>query len=287
MTLGALRRQVGDMQATLDGTLGSLASGNRAAVVSQYAQLTVRYQGVSREMAELYPTRCLRLLGDRVSADSAILGPQLDPGGAGLALTALRAGLASMGSDLDQRISQASPNGLVGNQDASTAEAPVVGGTPAWDSQQTQALATRACAACHSNTPGWSWYSNIAPLSWVIQRNVDSARAALNLSEWDLPQASAVFAAGSVQNGGMPPAWAGVFDSRMQLTTAERAQLVSGLLATFNTLPPAATRTPAPASVSATLVVLLVSGIALAALAALALAFGRAGPARDISVERT
>jgi ABC-2 type transport system permease protein len=240
MTLGAFRQQISGMQANLDSALGSLASGNGAAVVGQYSQLTVSYGGVSRELAELYPIRCRRLLGDRANADAAILGPQVNPAAAGLALTALRAGMVSMGTNLDQRISQASPNGPVGNQDKATADTPSVSGTPAWDSQQTQDLTTRACAACHSNTPGWSWYGNLAPLSWAIQHDLDAGRAAMNLSEWDLPQPNAVYAAGSVQNSNMPPAWAGLVDARMRLTDAERAQLVRGLQTTFNTLPPRA-----------------------------------------------
>jgi hypothetical protein len=34
----------------------------------------------------------------------------------------------------------------------------------------------------------------------------------------------------------MPPAWAGLVDARLRLTDAERAQLASGLQATFTTL---------------------------------------------------
>jgi hypothetical protein len=267
MTLGAFRQQVGGMQGEMDTALASLRSGNSAALVSQYSQMTNSYSAVSRELAELYPVRCPRLLGDRVNGDAAMLGAQVDPAAAGLALAALRAGFASLGTDLDQRITQSSPNGLVGNQDEATADTPIASGTPSWDSQHTQDLATRTCAACHSNTPGWNWYTNIAPLSWVVQRNVDTGRAAFNLSEWDVPQPNAVYAAGSVQDGSMPPAWAGVVDSRMQLSDAERAQLVSGLQATFNTVPPPAAASVAASSGPSVLVVLALAGVLLAALA--------------------
>jgi mono/diheme cytochrome c family protein len=195
------------------------------------------YPGVAKEIAELYPVRCPRLLTDRINGDAAILGGQIDGLGAGTTLTALRAGLAAIGADLDQRMRQASPNGLVGNQDQTTSDAPTITGVPTWDSDRTQQLATRACGACHSNTPGWPWYANLAPLSWVVQHDVDAGRAAMNLSEWDLPQAHAMSAADSVQNGSMPPAWAGLFDSRLRLTDSERAELVRGLTATMNTVP--------------------------------------------------
>jgi ABC-type transport system involved in multi-copper enzyme maturation permease subunit len=237
MTLGAFRQQVGGMQSNLDAALNGLRTGNLTATHDQYAQAAVAYGGVSKELAELYPLRCQRLLVDRANADAAILGPRLDPSAAGLQVAALRAGVASVGADLDQRIRQVSPNGLVGNQDEAAADAPSVTGAPAWDSQQTQDLATRACAACHSNAPGWSWYANLAPLSWVVQHDVDSGRAALNLSEFDAPQPRAQLAAARVLDGSMPPAWSGVVDSRMQLTDSERATLARGLQASFNTLP--------------------------------------------------
>jgi ABC-type transport system involved in multi-copper enzyme maturation permease subunit/mono/diheme cytochrome c family protein len=283
MTLGAFRQQIGGMQTTLDSVLGSLGAADSASLVGQYSQLAVSYGGVTRELAELYPIRCPRLLGDRVNADAAILGPRLDPAAAGPALVALRAGLGSTAVDLDQRISQASPNGLVGNQDEATADTPIVSGTPAWDSQRTQDLATRACAACHSNTPGWSWYSNVAPLSWLVQHNVDAGRAAMNLSEWDVPQPNATLAAARVQDGSMPPAWAGAVDPRLQLTDAERAQLVNGLQTTFNTLPPPAASTPAADTGTNSLLVVMATGIVLAALA---LAFRRAGPTRRPSARQ-
>jgi hypothetical protein len=124
-----------------------------------------------------------------------------------------------------------------------------------------------ACAACHSNAPGWSWYSNIAPPSWAIQHDVDAGRAAMNLSEWDMAQPNAVYAAASVQNGSMPPAWAGVVDSRMQLTDAERAQLVNELQATFNTLPPPSANTVVASGGPDMRVVLALIGILQAALA--------------------
>jgi ABC-type transport system involved in multi-copper enzyme maturation permease subunit len=237
MTLGSLRQQVGGMQAGLDAALSELTSGNLGAARAQYGQVAVSYAGVSHELAELYPLRCPRMLDDHVQGDSAVLGAQVNPTVAASPLVALRAGLGSVAADLDQRITQVSPNGLVGNQDESAVDAPTVTGTPAWDSDRSHELATRACAACHSNTPGWSWYANLAPLSWVVQHNVDSGRAALNLSEWDVPQSRAAEAASAVQNGSMPPAWSGAVDSRMHLTDAERADLVRGLQATLNTPP--------------------------------------------------
>ncbi len=42
-----------------------------------------------------------------------------------------------------------------------------------------------SCYDCHSNEVKWPWYSDIAPFSWVIDRNVKNARASLNFSLWE------------------------------------------------------------------------------------------------------
>jgi hypothetical protein len=43
----------------------------------------------------------------------------------------------------------------------------------------------RACYDCHSNETVWPWYSRVAPVSWVIARDVHEGRAALNFSTWN------------------------------------------------------------------------------------------------------
>jgi hypothetical protein len=52
---------------------------------------------------------------------------------------------------------------------------------PVWDSAQTRDLAVRACFDCHSNETVWPWYSNVAPLSWLVQSDVEEGRETLNL----------------------------------------------------------------------------------------------------------
>lgn len=72
---------------------------------------------------------------------------------------------------------------------------------PAWDRPETRALAARACFDCHRNQTVWPWYSTVAPLSWLIQRDVDGGRRELNFSEWDRPQGEAHEAAERVRSG--------------------------------------------------------------------------------------
>ena len=118
MTLGAFRTQVAGMLNGLDGVIGGLAVNDGQALVSQYGQFTVAYAGVSKEVAELYPMRCQRLIADRLEADAALLiARPANLVAAGPPVTALRAGLASLATELNSRIQQASPDALVGNQD--------------------------------------------------------------------------------------------------------------------------------------------------------------------------
>ena len=42
----------------------------------------------------------------------------------------------------------------------------------------------RSCRDCHSNDTVWPWYTQIAPLSWLMARGVAEGRQAVNFSEW-------------------------------------------------------------------------------------------------------
>ena len=81
---------------------------------------------------------------------------------------------------------------------------PPVQAEPNWDSPQTRELAKRACFDCHSNETVWPWYSNVAPVSWLIQKDVEEGRARLNFSEWNRAQREARGAARQVQQGRLP-----------------------------------------------------------------------------------
>ena len=49
---------------------------------------------------------------------------------------------------------------------------------------ETLALFERACQNCHSERTEWPWYSHVAPMSWLIARDVQQARSHMNLSRW-------------------------------------------------------------------------------------------------------
>lgn len=42
----------------------------------------------------------------------------------------------------------------------------------------------RACYDCHSNETVWPAYSRVAPVSWLVARDVHEGREALNYSTW-------------------------------------------------------------------------------------------------------
>jgi hypothetical protein len=116
---------------------------------------------------------------------------------------------------------------------------PPVTAEPKWDSPATRALAVRACFDCHSNQTTWRWYSNVAPASWLVQRDVDGGRSSFNLSEWDRPQdVSAGDMAETIRGGGMPPWFYVLLHSNAKLSSAEKDRLIAGLQRTFATSPP-------------------------------------------------
>jgi len=61
---------------------------------------------------------------------------------------------------------------------------PAVVSEPAWGSPEVRALAQRACFDCHSNETVWPWYSQIAPVSWLLAHDVAEGRARFNFSDW-------------------------------------------------------------------------------------------------------
>jgi hypothetical protein len=103
---------------------------------------------------------------------------------------------------------------------------------PRWHTPETRALAVRACFDCHSHATRWPWYSHVAPVSWLVQRDTDVGRRALNFSAWDRPQEEADDAAEVVRSEEMPPAIYLLVHPEARLSAAERATLAAGLAAT-------------------------------------------------------
>lgn len=104
---------------------------------------------------------------------------------------------------------------------------------PAWDSPQTRALAQRACFDCHSNETIWPWYSNIAPISWLAQRDVDEGRKKLNFSQWGLGEQETDEIAEVIREGEMPMPIYLLQHPEARLSAAEKQALIDGLVASI------------------------------------------------------
>ena len=101
---------------------------------------------------------------------------------------------------------------------------------PAWDSPQTRDLTRRACFDCHSNETVWPWYSQIAPLSWMIAQDVFGARATFKCSEGvPDPNLTPQEIHAIVEEGEMPPGLYLLSHPGARLSLAEIRLLADGL----------------------------------------------------------
>jgi Haem-binding domain len=107
-----------------------------------------------------------------------------------------------------------------------------------WPGARAQTLFGSACADCHSDHTDWRWYSNVAPASWLVQHDVDDARAGLNVSEWDRPQPDVSEVVAQIDSGGMPPLQYTLGHPSARLSGAERRELSAGVQALYAADPP-------------------------------------------------
>jgi hypothetical protein len=110
---------------------------------------------------------------------------------------------------------------------------------PRWDDPATRRLALGTCFDCHSNVTNWPWYTSVAPVSWLMTRDVEEGRKSLNFSRWDQPQGSTLRQAlDSIRTEDMPPLHYRLVHGSARLNAAERRELASGLSRTWERDPP-------------------------------------------------
>ena len=103
-----------------------------------------------------------------------------------------------------------------------------------WDTKKTKELFEKACADCHSNTTKYPWYSNIAPVSWLIAHDIKEGREHFNISMIGYQKRNKQKdAAEEIQEGEMPPLIYILNHSEAKLSKEETKELVNGLKATF------------------------------------------------------
>ncbi|HEX2908762.1 MAG TPA: heme-binding domain-containing protein [Phototrophicaceae bacterium] len=109
---------------------------------------------------------------------------------------------------------------------------PPVTQTIVWDSPQTEQLARAACYDCHSNETVWPWYAQLAPTSWLLTRDVNKGRAAMNFSEDAAPDIDVDDIEWHLFND-MPPWFYLPLHPAANLNPDQKNQLLAGLSATF------------------------------------------------------
>lgn len=51
-------------------------------------------------------------------------------------------------------------------------------------SEEMATLIKAACYDCHSHQAKYPWYSNVAPISWMVEHHIEEGREHLNFSKW-------------------------------------------------------------------------------------------------------
>lgn len=111
---------------------------------------------------------------------------------------------------------------------------PRVGAEPKWDSPKTRELFFRACGDCHSNETRWPGYSNIAPISWLVQYDVNQGRKEFNVSLWGVQKENkGDESIETMKKGTMPPWFYVIPHPEAKLSEQEKKEFMQGLLATF------------------------------------------------------
>jgi hypothetical protein len=105
---------------------------------------------------------------------------------------------------------------------------PVVTDAP-WATPEGRRLAVAACYDCHSNETVWPAYSYVAPVSWLVQHDVDEGRDKLNFSNWGAAGNEVDELAEVVEEGSMPPRSYTILHPDARLSEEEKAALIREL----------------------------------------------------------
>ena len=107
---------------------------------------------------------------------------------------------------------------------------PVAGEVPA--PLEVQVMLRQACYDCHSNETVWPWYSQVAPISWLLAYDVGEGRKELNFSTWQQYKQKAQRkklkeTVETVNEGEMPPWYYVLVHPEARLADVDRQALVA------------------------------------------------------------
>lgn len=108
---------------------------------------------------------------------------------------------------------------------------PPVTNTIQWDSPQTEQLFRAACMDCHSNETKYPWYSTIAPVKWLVNKDINEGRRKLNISTGRRIEGDEMIE--QIQRGKMPMSIYLPMHPDANLTAEQKKQLMDGIQATF------------------------------------------------------
>lgn len=106
---------------------------------------------------------------------------------------------------------------------------PPVVSEPNWSSPQARALVKEHCFQCHSNETEWTWYSNIAPGSWLIANDVTEARQKFNFSDWKNNPGELDEMVEEIEEGGMPPIQYWIIHPGSRMNDQQKQELIDAL----------------------------------------------------------
>jgi Haem-binding domain len=96
---------------------------------------------------------------------------------------------------------------------------------------EVRAILRRACYDCQSNETVWPWYGHVAPVSWLLARDVREGRKEVNFSVFNQyaekrRQRKWVEIPEQVEKGEMPPWFYTAVHPEGRLSEADRAALL-------------------------------------------------------------
>lgn len=106
---------------------------------------------------------------------------------------------------------------------------PPVVSEPQWRSPQARALVKEHCFQCHSNETEWTWYSNIAPGSWLIAYDVIDGRKKFNFSDWQKKPGELDEMIENINSAAMPPIQYWLFHPSSRMNAQQKQELISAL----------------------------------------------------------
>jgi hypothetical protein len=97
-----------------------------------------------------------------------------------------------------------------------------------WSSPETETLMRTACYDCHTNETVWPWYSQIAPVSWLVVKDVNEGREAMNFSE-GTGEIEAEELIEQIEEGVMPPRSYLITHPAANLSADQKAALIQDI----------------------------------------------------------